>query len=612
MIFKINMNNQCMKKKIIKILFAVVICILQGWMLEFSTMDFNEWGFIYSEMFFLINLAIVTLPNIILIIIFGNYYIALLISSIFCTAWSVINYYVILFHGAPLSVSTLLNIRTAVNVIKGYQFIVKEKVLYILLVFLIELGIIYLIRKLSGNEKRNRFSLKRVTLEIIILVVNVAFIYVFLFSSYAIKEKNTIGWSWKDSAERYGYLCYLLEDAENTLHPVTKPEGYSVDSLPEMQILEEVQMNQTPDIILILNESFFDLNEYTDIKMDADYLGQFYGIEGATYGHAISPMIGGGTNNSEYELLTSNSMYLLNADAPFNYLDLEKGQNVIRLLNTMGYETCGMHCAVPTNYMRDKAYPAMGMEHVVLGKEQFETLNCNGNRPWLDSDNYRDMINLYEELGEEPRFIYLLTYQNHGGYEQNSSDMDKIHTKEDYGDLTDDINEYLTSVQMSSEAFRSLIEYLKKSERPVIVCMVGDHAPSFINELPAKKEMSEEQSKIAARSVPYVIWSNFDMSINNYSDYVSMVDLMPMIINAAGLPLSSYYKTILDLHEDIPVRTSYGTYMKKDGTIETLTSDNNNSQKIMEYYYLEYNELEGGSDYQEKYFNIDFRDSNSK
>ena len=397
----------------------------------------------------------------------------------------------------------------------------------------------------------------------------------------------------------------MLEDAGHTLHPITEPEGYSLDFLTEVEIPEAQEADEKPDIILILNESFFDFGVYTDIKADTDYLSRFYGLEGAVYGYAVSPMIGGGTNNTEYELLTSNSMYLLNADAPFNYLDLKKGENLIRFLDSIGYETCGMHCATPTNYSRDKAYPALGFDHVILGKSQFETLQYYGNRPWLDADNYQDMIKTYECLGEEPRFIYLLTYQNHGGYEQNPSEFDKVHTNADFGEFTDDVNEYLTGVQMSAEAFRELTDYFSTSDRPVIICMLGDHAPSFISSIPSSTGMSDENREIAVRSVPYVIWANFEMHTDcGPADYASMVDLAPIILKSAGLPLTAYYQTILDLHKDIPVRTSQGTFMKEDGAIENIDPNREDCQKMMQYYYLEYNALNGGKEYQEQFFKL--------
>jgi len=66
-----------------------------------------------------------------------------------------------------------------------------------------------------------------------------------------------------------------------------------------------------PDIFLILNETFYDILLVSEIQTDKEYMGNFYDKNNAIYGHAVVPNFGRGTNKSEYELLTSNSNYLL-------------------------------------------------------------------------------------------------------------------------------------------------------------------------------------------------------------------------------------------------------------------------------------------------------------
>ena len=362
-------------------------------------------------------------------------------------------------------------------------------------------------------------------------------------------------------------------------------------------------VQRTPDIILILNESFSDLETYTNINADIDYMDGFYNIPGATYGYAVVPSIGGGTNNSEFELLTSKSMYLLQ-HAPFTYMDqvlLSRG--IVNYLNDLGYETTGMHCANPDNYSRNTAYPAMGFEKTRLGQDSFTYNEMNGNRPWLDSDNYRDLIERYETADDEPRFMFLLTYQNHGGYEQNDSSMDTVHTQKDFGELTDEVNEFLSSIYLSCQAFKELTNYYSTVDRDVIICMVGDHAPSFVSSLPAKKDREIGDEGINMRCVPYVIWSNFDADLSDvYTDCASMVDLVPMVLHAAGVPLSSFYQEILNMHEILPIRTSSGQYVDRDSIIGNYDSSDKYYDQMKLYYYLEYNSLLEGDEYRSALF----------
>ena len=72
-----------------------------------------------------------------------------------------------------------------------------------------------------------------------------------------------------------------------------------------LKIMVFREQREYPDIILVLNETLCDLRLYTEMNADRDYLDAFFGIEGASYGWVAAPNIGGGTNNSEFELLCS-------------------------------------------------------------------------------------------------------------------------------------------------------------------------------------------------------------------------------------------------------------------------------------------------------------------
>ena len=92
--------------------------------------------------------------------------------------------------------------------------------------------------------------------------------------------------------------------------------------------------------------------------------------------------------------------------------------------------------------------------------------------------------------------------------------------------------------------------------------------------------------------MPYVIWSNRDLTPDSYTDYAALTDLAPMVLKAAGLPLSSYYKEILNLHEILPIRTSDGKYVDRDLQTGQLGEDAAIDELMQRYYYMEYNMLQ--------------------
>lgn len=575
-------------------LLIVGIVFLQYFQLQYSVTQSKADFFLQKPVMLFVNMVLLLLVNLLFSLVFQRWTLTLFVTGGLFSLWSIADYFCIQFHGGPLLPSVFSNARTALNVASGYHLGIDGTVKRLLVLFALEcMGIflLYVLRRSRPVSLRRRL-LSRGSL----IALSAVVLYAGLFSDTPVKPKNAIGWSWGEALAAYGFPSCALEDGQNAVAPFVVPEGYRSDLIQAGVQEGAAAPEHCPDIILILNESFFDLDVYNDIQADQDYLAPYYQIGDAVYGKAVVPNIGGWTNNTEFELLTGNSMYLLHKESPFNYIAFAKtNNNLVQYLKAMGYTSYAMHVGDPVNYSRGRAYPEMGFDHVLL-QGNF-TYQCYGNRDWLDADNYRDMIGWYEAAGDGPRFMYLLTYQNHGGHDRNPDELDLVHTTRDFGSLTDDINEYLTSVSMSAEAFSELIGYFSQSDRDVIVCMLGDHGPSLIRPLSPREGMSSEEQELTARMVPYVLWANYDAAFPAGTDYVSVVDLPAMLAEMAGLPLSPYYRTILDLHEDVPVRTSYGAYVDAAGNIGQYQADSPYYEALTQYYYMEYHALKAGSAY---------------
>ena len=551
---------------------------------------------------FIANYGILLCANILLFFLFRKWKRALSFSSVIVFLWSVANYYTIQFHGSPLYLSEFLNVGAAAAVAMQYRYQVTGVVIGL---FLLVMAAFVTIHHSSALLDNPVFSHKNHILVISLIAIIVSITA--LCSSVSLGRFQN--WRpWDLSMDANGFIICVIEDLKLRVKPINVPDDYDESVIEEVIYRYPDQgapdgKGNYPDIILVLNESFCDLNSYSELYSDRDCLETFFEIDGAAYGLAAAPSIGGGTNNSEFELMTSKSMHLLNNYAPFTYLKSEVlGCSTIHYLKQCGYQTAGMHCGARTTYARNRAYPFIGFDSVVLGPESF-LFHKNGNRDWLDADNYHIMIKQYESM-DAPRFVYLLTFQNHGGYEQNDASLDTVHVQNDFGSLTDDVDEYLSSLELSAQAFRELTEHYTESDRKVIICMVGDHAPSFITSLPAKSGMSFEESEIAKRLVPYVIWSNYGAEIPSYSEYASMVDLLPMVMEAAGLPLPPFYRYILDLHEDYPVRTANGLYMDAEGNYGSIFDDPQARERMSIYYNMEYNSLTTDGSYRSELFEV--------
>ena len=579
---------------------VLAVCFLEFLCIEYSAVSSLDDIFSKGVFTLLVNVSIVLLVNLLFSLFLPGWRPVLTVTSVLFFLWGLADYFTIKYHGSPLFISEFANAGTAAAVVRSYSFWPTPTVVCIALFFASAAAVIHRNQTvLAGNGySRNALAARAA-----------AFMLTAVFSIVGFKQVNSRiePWMpWNLSVPQSGFLVRAVRDADYRRASVTEPEGYDPAAIRQAARGAGQENGSYPDLILILNETFFDLTAYADIPTDMDHMEAFYGIKGAFYGYAATASVAGGTNNSEFELLSSRSMFLLNHSAPFTYLSpeqLERG--TVDYLNKLGYETTGMHCESRKNYSRDTAYPALGFDHIIF--DGF-TFHKNGNRSWLDSDNYLDMIALYENADDSPQFMYILTFQNHGGYEQNDASLDTVHALGDYGALTDDIDELLSSVRLSAEAFHELTEYYRNIDRQVVICMVGDHAPPFATELPGKTNGLFSEKNISLRLVPYVMWSNYGADFSACREYVSMVDLVPLMLKAAGLPLSAFYEYILELGEALPIRTSDGIIVDNGLAVSWYGSDNEYFCMLNQYYYMEYNSLLSENEYLEELFLPPIRD----
>lgn len=574
---------------------ALLPMVVSFFQFQFSSLGHTHGFILRSYSVMLVNITCVIVLYLLALACTKRFRIGMWLACLICSIWSIVNYYVVLYHGSPFFFSELRNIGTALQVLNGYSMVFS--VSSVLLLGSSFFSIIIILWALP-SVKFERKTEVGILLSTLAAALSVGCFWFF-------RTTDFFDWSWKEGISDNGYFLCLFQDAERMVKPYQAPKGY----IPVEETVPTVQQNAAdfyPDIIFILNESLSDLNDILGIESDSDYPQKFYSLADSVSGRAIVPSAGGGTNSSEFELLTSKSMAIMPAGAPFNYVDFRKStSSIVTYLKQFGYYTTAMHCRSVTNYSRNKAYPAMGFDRVILGETEFH-LQLYGSRLWLDEDNYQDLISYYEENianNSAPQFLYLLTFQNHGGYDMNPAEFDTVHAKMDGTALNEQINEYLTSTAMSYQAFEKLTEYFSRQDRPVIICMVGDHTPSFIDELTsAVSDITGDAREVLERTVPYIVWSNLGIDFSRFSSCVSMVDLSPMVVASAGLYVTPFYQKILDLHSEFPIRTSIGIVGDSAGNLSRYDAGNEKYRALTEYYSLEYDSLVANAHYNPRFF----------
>ena len=137
--------------------------------------------------------------------------------------------------------------------------------------------------------------------------------------------------AWTNSYHQYGYAACTVKLAVESANFLQKPDGYEsgIDNIEFVNIEHDNRENERPDIILILNETFYDLSLISNMETDVPYLENIDTLENTIRGYAVVPYIGGSTNCSEYELLTSNSLRLMPGVTPFNVINMKDANTVV-------------------------------------------------------------------------------------------------------------------------------------------------------------------------------------------------------------------------------------------------------------------------------------------
>lgn len=599
-------------RTVLPFLLAIAAAFIARYQLELSdgvTADYmaGQWP-LYAPL----NAFTAFCLTLVLFAFIGRWSVATGISGTVFTLLAIVNYYTRDLHGTALMPQDIMNIGTAAAVMGSYTLRITETVITIVALFLPVLVIAVAQHFLAyGRGKAPKISWNRRFARWAGCFVGIfAILYVGYFAPFAIKPKQTYGWAWQLTYYKYGYLAGTIESAGLLMNPIVEPDNYSDAAADEAAAKAENYTSQVtaaseqeyPDIVLILSESFYDFDLVTDLQTDVEVMPVTKNLENSIYGHTVSPQVGGGTNSSEYEMLTSNSLMLMPSITPFNWLNLYGADSIVSYLEDLGYATMAAHPYTNLNYRRNSAWLALGFEQVYF-EDSFPTKEYYGNRPYqTDSATYKDLEAMYEAMPEDqPRFTFLVSIQSHGDYDMNDPELDLVHAATDYGEYDSVMDEYLSCMYLTDQAFGELTDYFtqvyEETGRKVIVAMAGDHAPSFVDHVADKTIAAENDLQILERSTPFIIWANYPLENageTNEKDPLNRMDLCmfaPTVAEQAGLPLTDYYKYLLAMQDDVTVMTAGNDYMDASGVTHVYGENETNDDWVHGYFALEYNNI---------------------
>ncbi len=554
---------------------------------------------------FLVNILIIFLVYAVLLLVSQRIGIALSGGGTVLLIAFLVNYYVRQFRGTCFVLQDILAVGTAVTVVDHYKFTMDGELWYSILYFLsfISCGAWCEFPREITKKKRYHLAVTGIAVSYIV------FFFAFWKGTDYLQEHQLQGIHWSPSSNELleGFLLNFGLNMQE-MH-MGKPADYSQKTLEKIaqQAEEEYQSPvttgsaQQPNIILIMNESWSDLQVLGNLEMSESPVPFVDSMsDNAMKGQLYVNVFGGLTANTEFEVLTGDSMAFLAATAvPYQLQVNHDMYSLSRVLEEQGYQTMAMHPNIKTAWNRDKVYSFLGFQQFVDIYE-FKT-EWQYLRGYVsDECNFGEIIWQYEHKQEnQPLFLFDVTIQNHSGYAggiEMPISIEKIGNvpADQAGDILD-AETYLNLMRISDKAFADLISYFENVAEPTIICMFGDHQPklndNFYDAIFSDSEMTVEEQEGAKYITSYVIWTNYDMDLPEYGD-MSANYLGAAVLECAGAELPPYYKFLVELRKEYPVITYH--------TIDDMKKE----QKITEYQMLQYNHLMDKND-EKKIFSVD-------
>jgi len=366
-----------------------------------------------------------------------------------------------------------------------------------------------------------------------------------------------------DSANRGGtlYTLIAMEKQRVSLMNHAYQEEEVRAAWEKVKDAASVDRAQTPNIIFILFESFSDQRHLERYLHFTESLQPFYEelMLDCAWGNIDVPKMGGGTSETEFEVLTAlGSDYSVN---PYS-IGIPRLHSVASILRARGYEATAIHWNQGVFYNRYKNLRLLGFDSFHT-TDTHRTLFEKTGQFVSDAEHYRSILaQLKKTPGKD--FIFCITMQNHGPYEYDDFAVS-------YGADTPFSNRLTPSTEIivrnfcyllsqSDIALRDFIRDLSVFEEPTLVVFFSDHIPPFGR--PAYEELGMEMGEAEGHRVPYFIWSNQE----NFSQKTDMKawQLGPYALALAGITSDPFF------HHVETLRTQG---INQDETYQILSED---------------------------------------
>lgn len=333
----------------------------------------------------------------------------------------------------------------------------------------------------------------------------------------------------------YGFVYSFTASAADT--GMREPSDYSnrkIQSILDSVHVSKTELNEDemPNIIFVQLESLVDPEEVRFLNLSSDPIPNLRHLqENYTTGYLTVPVVGAGTVNTEFEVLTGMSIqYFGLGEYPYKtVLKNRSCESAADDLAQIGYSTHALHNNGGNFYSRAQVFSNMGFDDYT-SKELMNIQDYNEIKSWpADSILLSETDKILNSTPDQKDFLYTITVQSHGSYpDYKVFENPAIRVSCD-GKTTEQQNQweyYVNEVHEVDTFVGNLIHQLSQRKEKTIVVLYGDHLPTM--------GLSDSDMKSGdIYKTRYYTWNNFGLEKND-SD-LAAYQLMAYITDQIGI-----------------------------------------------------------------------------
>ncbi|MDD1637285.1 MAG: LTA synthase family protein [Methylococcaceae bacterium] len=377
------------------------------------------------------------------------------------------------FFGGPIMPDDVFALRSLLLILEGWRF------------FAAAIPLAAIASLVLFNFTMRHWSAYLASLTAILLGITLVYKPVMILDPL---DKH-MGYSVWDQRSNYlwrGATLYSLQEGARYFALADKPPDPDdaqmaaeslLSAVPPPKPVAESKPFTPRNIHIVLLESFWDPSElkkahYKQNPLAPDFRKLW---KSAGYSHALDPVFGGYTANSEFEVLCG--FPVTKDTVKFERQLLNDVPCLPHLLADKGYRTVISHPNVPVFWNRVNAYRHLGFQ-TYWSIQDFKLDDMN--REFLsDASLYRQVMEKISESldTKQPILDYIVTYFGHWNYPLSESRPEKVSSRS----KVEEVSTYANTMYYKSRELMAFLDQLRQRDPDGIIVAFGDHLP-FLGE----------------------------------------------------------------------------------------------------------------------------------